>query len=145
MAVLLKHALEAASPEDGARVLVDRRQPTGVGGKTLELELRTWLPVLGPSDTLGSWFGERPTQWPLFRRRYLAELCDQKASDALSELHVMAAREQTLTLLTTAEDRERSHAAILRDLLEGIRKPPATTGPTRAAGGAQVRAARRNR
>jgi uncharacterized protein YeaO (DUF488 family) len=140
MAVLLKHAREAASPEDGARVLVDRRQPRGVAKHSQEL--KAWLPVLDASDTLQRWFGERPSQWPVFRRRYLAELCDEKAADALDKLHAIAAREQTVTLLTAAKDRERSHAAILRDLLGGVRKPPASTGPARAAAGGRIQARR---
>ncbi len=38
-----------------------------------------------------------------------------------------------MTLLTSAEDQEHSHAAILRDLLGGVKKPPSTSGPARAA------------
>lgn len=142
MAILLKHAREAASVDDGARVLVDRRRPAGVARETLEL--RAWLPALAPSDELRRWFVEAPKQWPFFRRRYLAELCDQKATDALSELHVVAGSEPNTTLLTAAKELEHSHAAILRDLLEGVKKPPATSGPSRAASGGRIRA-RRNR
>jgi uncharacterized protein YeaO (DUF488 family) len=142
VAILLKHAREAVLPEDGARVLVDRRRPSGVGKESSEL--RAWLPVLGPSEELRRWFAERPLQWPIFRRLYLAELRDEKTANALSELHAIAASEKNVTLLTTAKNPEYSHAAILRDLLEGIKKPPATSGPSRAASGERIRA-RRNR
>jgi uncharacterized protein YeaO (DUF488 family) len=142
MVILLKPVREAASSEDGARVLVDRRRPSRVTRESLDL--RAWLPQLGPSQQLRSWFQERPVQWPLFRRRYLAELCTGKAENALSELHTIAAEETTITLLSSAPDQERSHAAILRDLLQGLKKPPSTTGPVRAASGGQIRA-RRNR
>jgi uncharacterized protein YeaO (DUF488 family) len=139
MAILLKSAREAASPEDGARVLVERRRPGRV--RKDSLELRACFAVLAPSEELRRWFDERPRQWLLFRRRYLAELCTEKAAAALSQLHAIAASEPTLTLLTLDEEPERSHAAILRDLLQGTRKPPSSTGPARAASG-RVRAGR---
>jgi uncharacterized protein YeaO (DUF488 family) len=142
MAILLKCAHEAALREDGARVLVDRREPRGVAKESLEL--RSWLPMLGPSDPLERWLMDRPSQWPVFRRRYLAELCDQKAVDALVELEAIATSEQSITLLTAAQDPEHSHAAVLRDLLEGVKKPPATSGPAWAIAGGRIRA-RRNR
>jgi uncharacterized protein YeaO (DUF488 family) len=143
MAILLKSVREAASSEDGARVLVDRRRPARVAEE--DMELQASLPRLAPSVELRRWFEERPSQWPQFRRRYLAELRDEKAADALSELYAIAAGETTITLLTSASDQERSHAAILRDLLQGAKKPPSTSGPARAAsGGGRIRA-RRNR
>ncbi len=140
MAILLKSAREAASPEDGARVLVERRRPSGVARDSLLL--RNWYPALGPGDDLRRWFAQRPTQWPIFRHRYLLELLDQKATDALGELHSLVEDEGTVTLLATTKNPERSHAAILRDLLEGVRKPPATSGPDRAVRGVRIRAQR---
>ena len=145
MSILLKRASEAASSEDGARVLVDRRRPRGAarGAAKEALKLQAWLPGLSPSEELQDWFEERPRQWPILRRRYLAELCTAEAEDALGELHSIAASEPTVTLLTSAKDQEHSHAAILRDLLDGVRKPPSTSGPARAAAsGGRMRARR---
>ncbi len=140
MLILLKSVREAASSEDGARVLVDRRRPARMPKESLEL--RAWLPQLGPSDELRRWFNERPSQWQSFRRHYLAELCAEKPTQALTELHTIAAGESTLTLLTAAREQEHSHAAILRDLLQGVRKPPSTSGPAHAAAGGRIRARR---
>jgi uncharacterized protein YeaO (DUF488 family) len=139
MAILVKNAQEAVSPEDGARVLVERRKPGGIRKESLDL--RVWLAALAPSDLLQRWFDERPRQWMLFRRRYLAEICTEEAAAALGMLHELAANEASMTLLTFADEPERSHAAILRDLLQGARKPPSSTGPARAAS-ARVRAPR---
>jgi uncharacterized protein YeaO (DUF488 family) len=139
MAILIKNARAVASPEDGARVLVERRRPGGVRKESLKL--RAWLTALAPSEELRRWFDERPRQWLLFRRRYVAELCTEEAAAALSMLHELAASEPTMTLLTLAEEQERSHGAILRDLLLGARKPPSSTGPAREAG-ARMRAPR---
>jgi uncharacterized protein YeaO (DUF488 family) len=109
--------------------------------------LRAWLPALAPSDELRRWFASRPTQWPTFRRDYLASLADPEQEAALGALETLvnseALTKRPVTLLSAAADPDRSHAAILRDLLEGVRKPPATSGPTRAAAGARIRARRR--
>jgi uncharacterized protein YeaO (DUF488 family) len=140
MAILLKDARDAASPEDGVRVLVDRQRPQGLEQEDLAFQI--WLPELAPSAELRRWFHDKPAQWPLFRRRYLAELCDESAVEALNQLETISADAKQTTLLTSAEDAERSHAAILRDLLEGVKKPPATSGPSRAAASGRIRARR---
>jgi hypothetical protein len=43
-------------------------------------------------------------------------------------------------LLFAAKDRERNHALILKQLVEGERKPPTGTGPLGAAAGKRARA-----
>lgn len=122
-------------------MLVERRRPDGVTKKAMAL--RAWLTALAPSDPLRSWFDERPRQWLLFRRRYLDELCSEEAAAALAMLHALAAEEPALTLLTLAEEPERSHGAILRELLQGERKPPSSTGPVRMASGGSARTRRK--
>ncbi len=141
MPVLIKSMREAASKKDGARVLVERRRPRGIEKEAMKL--RAWLAVLAPSDELRHWFAERPRQWLGFRRRYLAELCMEEASAALSMLHDLADSVPVLTLLTRAGEQERGHGEILRDLLDGAKKPPSSTGPVRMAAGGPVRARRR--
>ena len=121
-------------------MLVDRQRPQGM--EQADLDLKIWFPELAPSTELRRWFHDKPAQWPLFRRRYLAELCDECAVAALNQLENIAANANQTTLLTSAEDAERSHAAILRDLLEGVKKPPATSGPSRAAASGRIRARR---
>jgi len=140
MAILLKHTCDPAQAEDGARVLVDQKRPRGVAKDSLRLN--GWLPVLAPSDALMQWFGESPARWRSFRGKYLAELCNEKAVEALNKLEAIAASEKQMTLLTSEEDQEHSHARILRDLLEGVKKPPATSGPARAAASGRIRARR---
>jgi uncharacterized protein YeaO (DUF488 family) len=131
MAIQIKNAAQPASPDDGARVLVERRPPPGM--RSAALALRASLGALAPSEELRQWFDQRPRQWLIFRRRYLVELNEEPAIEAFTELHAIADAEPNLTLLTLAAEPERSHGAILRDLLEGKPKPPATTGAARAA------------
>ena len=133
MNVVLKRVGDEISPDDGARVLVERHRPAELTDE--KLQLAAWFPLLAPSAELLRWFGAMQRRWPLFRRRYLAELSEPAREEPLIWLHQLAANEQRVTLLTDAADPERSHAAILRDLIQGVRKPPATSGPVRAASG----------
>ncbi len=121
-------------------MLVDRQRPQGLEQE--DLALQSWLPALAPSPELRRWFQHKPTQWTLFRRRYFAELCEEDAAEALNQLETIVTASKKITLLTSSEDAEHSHAAILRDLLEGVKKPPATSGPSRAAASGRIRVRR---
>jgi uncharacterized protein YeaO (DUF488 family) len=139
MAILIKRAYQAASSKDGARVLVDRLWPRGVTKSAAKLE--RWLRDLAPSDALRRWYhGRHGADFAEFRKRYLAELCEAAATAALTELYDLAARNQTVTLIYAAKNEERNNATVLRDLLNGMRKPPSSSGPARA-----VTTGRRNR
>ena len=58
MTVALKRVYAEPSPEDGARVLVDRLWPRGL--KKSDLALDAWLKDLAPSNELRS--GSTPTR-----------------------------------------------------------------------------------
>src|SRR3954471_15119125 len=70
--VRIKRIYEQASPEDGARVLVDRVWPRGVTKEAAALTL--WLKEIAPSTALRKWFGHEPARFAEFRRRYLDEI-----------------------------------------------------------------------
>ncbi len=141
MPVAVKHASEKPSLRDGKRVLVERAWPRGLPREGGAID--AWLGDLGPSDQLRRWMAERPSQWPLFRKRYLQELAMPAASAALEELHRIARRYKVITLVFAARDRERNNAVVLKELLEGMRKPPNSSGPLKAP--AVAMRARRNR
>ena len=44
----------------------------------------------------------------------------------------MARENKTLTLLYAAKDEDHNNAVVLKELLEGMRKPPSSSGPARA-------------
>ena len=83
-AVRIKRIYEPASPEDGARLLVDRVWPRGITKEAAALTM--WIKEVAPSTALRKWFGHDPARWPEFHRRYLDELaqhnndlgCDNK-------------------------------------------------------------------
>lgn len=130
--VVLKRVYEKPSAADGARVLVDRLWPRGVKKDAIDL----WLKDLAPSHQLRHWFHARPAQWLLFRKRYLKELGEPVAAKALEQLYDLATRRKKLTLLFGSRNLEHNNAVVLKDLIDGMRKPPNSTGPAKAAVGA---------
>lgn len=128
-----KRAYEPASAADGKRFLVDRLWPRGIGKDALKIE--AWLKGLAPSNELRKWFHARPAQWQQFRKRYLEELEAPMAMDALEQLYDALAPGKPVTLVYASKNAEYNNAVVLKELLEGARKPPTGTGPVREAGG----------
>jgi uncharacterized protein YeaO (DUF488 family) len=126
MAVTLKRAYEVATPSDGTRVLVDRLWPRGI--RKADFPLDEWLRDLAPSNELRKWFHSQPEHWAQFRRRYLKELSRAEVQADLRKLHALAQKRKQLTLLYASKDEAYNNAAVLKDLLEGARKPPASAG-----------------
>jgi len=131
MRVGLKRAYERATASDGARVLVDRLWPRGVTKEAARLD--EWLKDIAPSDELRHWFHARPSQWLQFSKRYLKELNEPAACAALEKLYALAQKRKQLTLVFASRNLEHNNAVVLKELLEGMRKPPNSTGPAKAA------------
>src|SRR4051812_14523980 len=132
MAIAVKRAYEKPSAKDGARVLVDRLWPRGI--KKSEARLEAWLRGLAPSDALRKWFHEKGLAefFPEFRRRYLHELSRPAAASALNDLYALVRKHSAVTLIYASKNDEQNNATVLRDLLNGMRKPPTSSGPARA-------------
>ena len=131
MPVALKRAYDPPSLSDGARVLVDRLWPRGLSKDAAKIKL--WLKDIAPSDELRRWYHARPTQWPKFREKYLEELSSPEAALALDELHELANTSKKLTLLYASRNTEQNNATVLKELLDGTKKPPRSTGGGAAA------------
>jgi uncharacterized protein YeaO (DUF488 family) len=127
MAIAIKRVYEPASRSDGARVLVDRLWPRGVSKAKASLD--EWLRDLAPSDELRRWYHARPDHWLTFRKKYLKELSQPEAEDALSQLYFLAHQKKRLTLLFASRNETQNNAVVLKELLDGTRKPPTGTGP----------------
>lgn len=140
MAVVVKRIYEKASAADGARVLVDRLWPRGISRKVAALD--AWLKELAPSDQLRAWSHGHREAWGMFRKRYLKELGRPEATEQLQELYRLARGRKRLTLLYAFKDEEHNNAVVLKDLLDGMKKPPTGTGPA-AAGATRLRKAAR--
>ena len=125
--IQVKRIYAKAAKADGTRVLVDRLWPRGVSKQRAALD--AWLKELAPSEELRHWFHANTQAWQFFRKRYLKELRKPEAADPLKELYRLAQLPKGLTLLFASKDEEHNNAIILKDLLEGMRKPPTGTGP----------------
>ena len=64
----------------------------------------------------------------LFRKRYLKELAAPEAEADLQTLYRLARKRKRLTLLFASKNDKRNNAVVLKDLLDGMRKPPTGTG-----------------
>jgi uncharacterized protein YeaO (DUF488 family) len=140
MAIAVKRVYEKPTRADGNRVLVDRLWPRGLAKKDAALD--AWMKELAPSDELRRWSHEHREAWQMFRKRYLKELAWPQAIEQLQELYRLAGQRKRLTLLYAFKDEEHNNAVVLKDLIDGMKKPPTGSGPA-AAGTARLRKAAR--
>lgn len=129
MTVCLKRVYEQPAKGDGTRVLVDRLWPRGLTKQTAAVEY--WLRDLAPSNELRKWYHANEQAWALFRKRYMKELAEGAAAAALQQLYDLVRRGK-VTLLYSSRNQERNNAVVLKDLLDGARKPPTGTGSAAA-------------
>jgi uncharacterized protein YeaO (DUF488 family) len=141
MSVAVKRIYERPSRADGARVLVDRLWPRGLS--KANAVLHEWMRNLAPSDALRKWFDSQPGHWQSFRRKYLQELSEAEAEPELRRLYALAHKRKRVTLLFASRNETHNNAVVLKELLEGMRKPPAGTGPA-GTQAVRRRATRRN-
>jgi uncharacterized protein YeaO (DUF488 family) len=74
--VTLKRVYEAATAEDGMRVLVDRRWPRGLDKANAAID--RWEKGIAPSIELQRWFRGRRSRWAEFRKQYARELGEHR-------------------------------------------------------------------
>jgi len=110
--VVVKRAREAASADDGMRVLVDRLWPRGLTKGRVAADL--WLREIAPSDALRRWFAHQPSRWAVFSQKYRAEL--EQRPDLLRLLDDLR-RSARLTLLYGASDAMHNNALVLQQVL----------------------------
>lgn len=120
--IRLKRVFDKRADDDGHRVLVDRRWPTGVRKESAALDY--WAKELAPSDALAEFLSGDPRRWLPFRARFRRELKSSPA--ALKTLSTLAELSKTraVTLLSAARNPEHSPAAILREALESLARQP---------------------
>ena len=126
MTVSVKRVYDPAARADGTRVLVDRLWPRGLTKE--EAAIKFWLRELAPSSELRQWFHSNPEGWGIFRRRYLKELVNEEASAAVDKLHDLAEKKRNVTLLYASRNTTCNNATVLKELLDGMPKPPSSVG-----------------
>ena len=115
MRIRLKRVYDKPTQADGRRVLVDRIWPRGL--KKKEARVDEWLKELAPSTGLRKWFGHDPARWNEFKKRYSAELDDQR--ERVKQLAGEASK-RTVTLLFAAKDTEHNNAVALKEHLKRL-------------------------
>lgn len=130
MAIVLKRIFDPPASTDGARVLVDRLWPRGISKQGADLTV--WLRDLAPSNELRTWYHAHPAQWINFRKKYMEELRSADAATALEQLYRLAEKHARVTLLYASRNLDRNNATVLKELMDGTRKPPSTSGAVRA-------------
>lgn len=130
MPVTVKRVYEKPSRADGQRVLVDRLWPRGLSKD--EAVIDHWLMDLAPSDALRKWY-HASDNWVVFKKRYFKELSSPAASAALEALYALLHQHAQVTLLYSSRNVERNNAVALKELIDGMKKPPASSGPARIA------------
>lgn len=135
MPVAIKRAYEKPSRSDGPRILVDRLWPRGVSKQTAKID--SWLKNLAPSNELRKWY-HASDDWTQFKRRYFQELRSPEASDDLEALYSLIESHPQITLIYSSRNLERNNAAALKELLDGMKKPPSSSGPVRARASARA-------
>ena len=129
MPIDIKRAYEPPSRDDGQRVLVDRLWPRGVSKDSARID--HWLKDLAPSDALRQWY-HSSGNWVVFKKRYFKELATPQASAALETLYALTHEHPRVTLIYSSRNLERNNATALKELLDGSKKPPASSGPAKA-------------
>ncbi len=112
----IKRVYEAALPEDGYRVLVDRIWPRGVSKERAAID--RWMKEVTPSTELRTWFGHDPAKFAEFRERYLAELAANPGP--LEELHSLGLTKDRVTLVHAAKDPTHNHVQVLVEALRNL-------------------------
>jgi len=119
--ILLKRIYSSPSPDDGARVLVDRLWPRGKRRESLALT--DWYRDASPSPALRRQYHQGAISPAVFAARYRGELRDDPESLIPLMRH---ARESRLTLLSATRNLDESHLPILREaLLRALREEDA--------------------
>jgi len=127
MTIAIKRVYESPSKADGVRVLVDRLWPRGLTKEQADVD--EWLRDLAPSNELRRWYHAQPEQWEAFRKKYIQELTHTDREEGLRRLYALAHHKKRLTLLFASKRERQNNATVLKELLEGMRKPPTGTGP----------------
>jgi uncharacterized protein YeaO (DUF488 family) len=110
---VIKRVYDAAKPDDGFRILVDRLWPRGLSKAKLKMDL--WMRDIGPSDDLRRWFSHDPEKWLEFKRRYFKEL---NGKQEMIEQIRNRAKHDKVTLLYSAKDELHNQAVALKEYLE---------------------------
>mgnify|MGYP006298637539 CR=1 FL=1 len=112
--IKIKRVYDNVTEEDGFRVLVDRIWPRGLSKENAQIDY--WPKEVAPSEELRKWFAHDPEKWSEFKEKYKEELSEK--DEEIVELKELAQKNEELTLLYAAKDKDHNNAVILKDFLK---------------------------
>ncbi|MCC7400540.1 MAG: DUF488 domain-containing protein [Chitinophagaceae bacterium] len=110
--VSIKRVYEPPEKSDGFRILIDRLWPRGLSKEKAKVDL--WLKEIAPSTELRKWFGHDPEKWPVFQKKYSAEIKNNKASLDILRSKI---KEKKVTLVYGAKEERYNDAVVLQKLI----------------------------
>lgn len=114
--IAVKRIYEAATEQDGFRVLVDRIWPKGL--TKARTKLHAWTKEVAPGTPLRKWFNHDPQKWEEFKTQYKAELKEQP--EALKHLKALEKEHKKITLLYAAKSTSYNQAVVLKEVLDAM-------------------------
>ena len=112
--IKIKRVYKKPEVEDGIRILVDRLWPRGLTKEKASIDL--WLKEIAPTTELRKWFNHDPDKWNEFKKRYLAELSENRKSVAILKEQLTNG---DVTLIFGTKDEEHNEALVLKELING--------------------------
>lgn len=109
-----KRTYDAASDDDGYRILIDRLWPRGLSKEKAHIDL--WLKDIAPSTELRKWYDHDVDKWSEFEKRYKAELKSKR--ELIEQIKELEKEHKTVTLLYSAKDTEHANANVLIEILK---------------------------
>lgn len=109
--IRIKRVYDPPAVEDGYRLLIMRKWPRGIPKDAVD----AWDKELGPSLELLAGFRQGRVPWPVYVRRYTAEM---RSKPALLRAVAVRARTETVTLLCGCAEEARCHRTLLKRLVE---------------------------
>ncbi|BBJ29136.1 DUF488 domain-containing protein [Athalassotoga saccharophila] len=112
--IKVKRVYDEAENDDGKRFLVERLWPRGIKKESIKCE---WLKDVAPDTKLRKWFNHEPEKWEEFKKRYFAQLENNRH---YLEPILNAAKNGNVTLLYSARDRIHNGAIVLKEYIESL-------------------------
>lgn len=111
--VHIKRVYDEPEAGDGRRILVDRLWPRGLTKEKAKIDY--WAKEISPSNELRKWYGHEPGKWEEFKKRYFAELGENKG--AVAELLGQMGK-GPVTFVYSSTERTINNAEALKIYLE---------------------------
>ncbi|HEX7178733.1 MAG TPA: DUF488 family protein [Nitrososphaeraceae archaeon] len=112
-----KSIYDAKEESDGTRILISRYYPRFIEKSHFDERML----VLSPDrDRLLKWKHSQKTEedWKIFEEKFLAQMNDLAAMEAITELRRRSSSGETITLLCYCKKGEHCHRYIIRSLIE---------------------------